>query len=136
MTITPQVPPPCDLTLGMTCLDKLKPGTSKWHMRVSERFLNPVGVMQGGFVCAFVDSAMGASVMTYANQMNPELKLKAANAELKISLIRPIFKDVDIYCDATVLSGGRKVVFVEATVTDESGKLFAKASSTYLVLER
>ena len=105
-------------------------------MHVSERFLNPVGIMQGGFVCAFVDSAMGASAMTFATNSSPEAKLKAANAELKISLLKPIENNIDIFCDATVVSGGKKVIFVEAGVYDKKGKLLARASSTYLVLNR
>ena len=54
-----QVPPNCDLTLGMVCVDKSTPGRSVWRMLADERFANPVGIIQGGFVAAFADSAMG-----------------------------------------------------------------------------
>ena len=42
-----QVPPNCDLTLGMVCVDKSEPGTTVWQMPADERFTNPVGVLQG-----------------------------------------------------------------------------------------
>ncbi len=136
MTNKPQVPPPCDLTLGMTCINKSIAGKSTWKMRVTERFLNPVGIMQGGFVAAFVDSAMGASAITFARSINPDMKLKAANAEMKISLLKPIYPDTEIICDAEVISGGKTIIFVEAKVKSAENKLLATANSTYVVLNR
>ena len=61
-----QVPPNSDLTLGMTCVDKATPGRCVWRMKADERFANPAGIMQGGFLGAFADSAMGAAAVTYA----------------------------------------------------------------------
>ena len=63
-----QVPPNCDLTLGMVCVDKSVPGTTVWQMPADERFANPVGVLQGGFLAACCDSAMGAATVTWAKQ--------------------------------------------------------------------
>ena len=40
-----QVPPNCDLTLGLECLDKATPGRSVWQMRADERFENPAGIV-------------------------------------------------------------------------------------------
>ena len=60
-----QVPPNSDLTLGMTCVDKATPGRCVWRMRADERFANPAGIMQGGFLGAFADSSMGAAAVTY-----------------------------------------------------------------------
>src|ERR1700722_18683010 len=63
----PRVPPNCDLTLGLTCVDKSEPGVTVWRMPADERFANPVGVLQGGFVTALADSAMAASTVTWAS---------------------------------------------------------------------
>ena len=80
-----QIPPNCDLTLGLTCIDKSTPGTSVWRMRVDERFLNPAGIVQGGFICAMMDSSMGAAAVTGARQG----KVSVANTEVKTSFVRP-----------------------------------------------
>ena len=61
-----QVPPNCELTLGMTCVDKAEPGRTVWRMRADERFANPAGIVQGGFVGAMADSAMGSATVTFA----------------------------------------------------------------------
>src|SRR6202034_343772 len=45
-----QIPPNCDLTLGLTCVEKGADATTVWRMRVDERFLNPAGIVQGGFL--------------------------------------------------------------------------------------
>src|SRR5918992_4465360 len=78
-----QVPPNCDLTLGMVCLDKSEPGRSVWQVVADERFANPVGIVQGGFVAAFADSAMGAASVTFAR----DRKVFSANAEMKVSFL-------------------------------------------------
>ena len=126
------VPPNCDLTLGMVCVDKAQPGTSVWTMTADERFENPAGIMQGGFLTAFVDSSMGAAAVTFAAGR----KVFVANAELKISFMAAIRTGTEMTCTADVVSGGKRVAFVEASVTDEDGRLLARASSTYIYRER
>jgi uncharacterized protein (TIGR00369 family) len=128
----PQVPPNCDLTLGMVCIDKQRPGITVWRMKADERFSNPVGAMQGGFIAAFCDSAMGASSLTWHRGR----QVYSFNAEMKVSLMRPVMLPAELTCVAKVISGGRRAVFAEAEVTDQSGSLIAKASSTFLISER
>ena len=127
-----QVPPNCELTLGMSCVDKAVPGRTVWRMRADERFSNPVGVIQGGFLAAICDSAMGAATVTWAEGA----KIRAANAEMKISFLRAARPGGFLTCSSRVVSAGSRVVFVEADVTDDDGRLVAKASSTYLLSPR
>jgi uncharacterized protein (TIGR00369 family) len=127
-----QVPPNCDLTLGMVCIDKSEPGATTWRMPADERFTNPVGVIQGGFLAACCDSAMGAATVTWARGQ----KVFSANAEMKISFLAPVRPGGVLTCASRVVSGGRRVAFVEADVTDDEGRLVARASSTYLLSPR
>lgn len=127
-----QVPPNCDLTLGMVCIDKSEAGRSVWRMSADERFANPAGVVQGGFVAAFTDSAMGAASVTYAR----ERKVFSANAEIKVSFLKPAKVGSVLTCTAHVVSGGSRAAFLEAEVVDDAGRRIAKASSTYLLTPR
>lgn len=127
-----QVPPNCDLTLGMVCLDKSAPGRNVWRMPADERFANPAGTIQGGFLAAFCDSAMGAAAVTHARGR----PVRVANAEMKVSFLAPVAIGSTLTCTAEVVGGSRRVAFVEATVTDGSGSPVARASSTYLVADR
>lgn len=123
-----QVPPPCDLTLGMVCVDKADPGRTVWTMVADERFSNPTGILQGGFLAAFADSAMGASSVTFAR----DRKVFSANAEMKISFFKAARIGSTLTCTAVVVSGGERAAFVEAEIVDDAGRLVARASSTYL----
>jgi len=128
----------------MVCLDKSTPGHSVWRMSADERFSNPAGITQGGFIGAFCDSAMGAAAVTYVEGR----KVFAANAEMKISFVAPVPVGAALICTADVVSGGARVAFVEASVTASdprattaeteptSGRLVARATSTYLFKER
>lgn len=127
-----QVPPNCDLTLGLVCIEKTVPGVTVWQMRADERFANPAGVMQGGFVGAICDSAMGASSVTFVAGR----KVFSANAEMKVSFLRPALVGSLLTCTARVVSGGKTVVFVEAEIVDDSQRVLARASSTYVLTPR
>lgn len=127
-----QIPPNCDLTLGLRCLDKSVPGTTTWQMRADERFLNPAGLVQGGFLSAMLDSAMGASAVTGAG----ERKVFVANTEMKVSFLRSAVRDDVLTCTAVVLKPGSVISFVEGRIINQRGELVATASSTYLIRER
>ena len=154
-----QVPPNSDLTLGMVCVEKSVPGRCTWRMRADERFANPAGTMQGGFLGAFADSSMGAAAVTFAQGR----KVFCANAEMKISFLAPVPRDAILTCTAHVVSGGSTVAFVEASIWAEGaehgerdrseapeagggadagggagleGRLVARANSTYIFRPR
>jgi uncharacterized protein (TIGR00369 family) len=130
-----QVPPNCDLTLGMVCVDKSEPGRTVWRMTADERFANTAGIMQGGMVGSFADSAMGASAVTFARRDGAR-RITCANAEMKTSFMRAVRIGSVLTCTASAVAGGERVVFCEAEVFDCEGRLVAKASSTYLITPR
>jgi uncharacterized protein (TIGR00369 family) len=101
-------------------------------MTVDERFANPAGIMQGGMLCAFADSAMGAASVTFVEGR----RVFSANAELKMSFVAPVPIGSVLTCVAEVVSGGARVAFLEATITTEQGVLVGRATSTYLFRER
>ena len=101
-------------------------------MVADERFANPAGVVQGGFLSAFADSAMGAAAVTFARGR----KVFVANAELKISFLAAVQPGTELTCEAEVVSGGKRVAFVEATVLDSERRKLARITSTYLYRDR
>jgi uncharacterized protein (TIGR00369 family) len=116
----------------MVCLDKARPGRTVWQMAADERFANPAGVVQGGFLAALCDSSMGAAAVTFAG----DRRVSVANAELKISFLAPVPVGEVLTCEAVVVSGGARTAFVEASVTTGGGALVARATSTYLYRDR
>lgn len=53
--------------------------------------------------------------------------------ELKINFLRPV-RTARLRAEATVVNRGRKVGYIECSVTDERERLVAKAVSTCLIL--
>jgi len=116
----------------MVCVDKSEPGVTVWTMEADERFANPVGIVQGGILGAFADSAMAASTVTSARGR----KIFTANVEMKVSFLKPATVGGKLTCTARVISSGRRVAFTEAEVVDGAGMMVVKASSTYLITPR
>jgi len=129
-----QVPANCELTLGMTCVDKAQPGRTVWRMLADERFANPVGVIQGGFLGAMADSAMGSATITFARAEGR--RVSSSNVEMKTSFLAPARVGAILQCTAHVVSGGQRIAFAEAEVVDDRGVVLARASSTYLFTPR
>ncbi len=128
----PRIPPSSDLTLGMTCVDKSRPGVTVWEMPAGEHLANPMGMVQGGFLAAFADSAMTTAVITNLQGR----RAFAANTDLTISFLRGAPIGGRLTCTARVIGGGRRVSFAEAEITDADGRLVAKAASTYVLTPR
>ena len=113
-------------------MDKSVPGTTVWEMRGDERFANPAGVVQGGFLAAMLDSSMGASAVTALEGR----RARVANAEMKVSFLRSAAVGSLLRCEAIVIEAGATVIFVEARVRDEKERLVATGSSTYIIKDR
>ncbi len=127
-----QIPPNCDLTLGLVCTEKHTPGHSTWRMDVDERFLNPAGLVQGGFLSAMLDSAMGASAVTGVG----DRRVLVVNVEMKVSFLSPARAGDRLWCSAVVVKAGSAVSFLEGRITNQRDELIATGTSTYLVRER
>ena len=130
-----QVPPNCELTLGMTCVDKAVPGRTVWRMRADERFANPAGIVQGGFLGAMADSAMGSATVTFARAAGQEGLLLQRGDEDQL----PGPGHGSAPCSSAPprsSRAARRVAFAEAEVVDDRGTTVARASSTYLFTDR
>lgn len=127
-----QIPPNCDLTLGLTRVVTNDGAASVWRARIDERFLNPAGTVQGGFLAAIADSAMGAAAVAAMG----ERKVFVANTDLRISFLRPVSTGSVLTCSATVVKSGSLVAFVEARIVDQDDVAVASASSTYVIRDR
>lgn len=90
---------------------------------------NPNGTVHGGYIATMLDAAMGLSVQTQL-----ETTSRYATANINISYIRAVTPDVaTLRSQAKVLHAGRGIVFTEASVVDDAGKLYAHATATFRV---
>jgi uncharacterized protein (TIGR00369 family) len=114
------------------CIDKSVPGATIWQMRADERFANPAGIIQGGFLSAMLDSSMGASAVTALRGR----KANVANAEMKVSFLRPARVGSVLRCETSTTHAGSTVLFLEGRILDDEGNLIATATSSYIARDR
>ena len=89
---------------------------------------NPMGTLHGGVLCDIADAAMG---IAFASTLASDESF--TTIELKINFFRPVWKAL-LKAQGKVVRRGTTVGYVECEITDENGKLVAKAASTCLVL--
>ena len=91
---------------------------------------NPIGTIHGGYAATLLDSACGCAVhsMLQAGQTYTTLELKIAYHKAMTTETGPV------RATGTLLSFGRRAAFAEAKLTDASGRLYASATSTLLVM--
>ena len=97
-------------------------------LRSGPEHFNPMGTLHGGVLCDIADAAMG-----YAFASTLEAGESFTTVELKINYLRPV-REARLRAEGRVVQRGRTLGYVECQVTDDSGKLVAKSSSTCLVL--
>ena len=88
------------------------------------------GVVQGGIITQIADAAMGMSLLT----MQPDDQSNTT-IELKINFLRPVVEG-RLRAVGRVVEVKRTLLFSEADVVDQDGKLVARASSTCLAIPR
>ena len=89
---------------------------------------NPMGTLHGGVLCDIADAAMG---MAFASTLAANESF--TTIELKINFFRPVWQ-AHLKAEGKVIRRGRTIGYVECEISDERGRLIAKAASTCLAL--
>jgi uncharacterized protein (TIGR00369 family) len=106
-------------------------GTAVFAGTPGQHAYNPIGIVHGGYAATLLDSACGCAVHT---------RLKAGQGystlELKVAYHKAITDQTGpMRAEGRIVSMGRRVGFSEGRLVDASGKLYASATSTLLVIE-
>jgi uncharacterized protein (TIGR00369 family) len=124
-----QPAPPIARLIGFT-LKAIEPGRAVFEMDAGPRHHNPLGTLHGGVYCDLADAAMG---FAYAATLGEGETF--TTVELKINFLRAV-REARLTAEARVIKAGRTLGYVECDVTDESGQLVAKVSSTCMKLQK
>jgi uncharacterized protein (TIGR00369 family) len=92
---------------------------------VPAEFCNSVGSLQGGVMAAFADALLGVAAAGHL----PD-NLFPALADMHISIMRPAPAGMALTGRGRILKAGRRVLFAEAEIFDDDGRLIAKATGT------
>lgn len=92
-------------------------------------FLNPIGVVQGGFLSAMLDDTMGPLIlaMSHGRQFGTTI-------DLHVHFLKPV-RPGPITTKARITQLGKKVAFAEGQLFDSDGQLAARATCSAFLLD-
>ena len=103
-------------------------GTGKGQLTVSERHLNPNGVVHGGALFTLVDTAMGASLMQRLDK--GEI---CATLQISMNFLRPVVGGM-VECEARVVNKGRRFANVRGELYVQE-KLVGTADGNFAIMQ-
>ena len=101
-----------------------EPGRVVLELPVGPQHRHGGGVVQGGVITQIADAAMGMSLATLQDD-----GIWNTTIELKINFLRPVVEG-SLRAVGRVVEMKQTLLFSEADVLDERGRLVARASST------
>ncbi len=119
--------PPAAGLLGWEALS-IEPGRVRVRYTAREAFYNPMGSVQGGFLAAMLDDAMGPALFTLLDEGQ-----HAPTLEMKVSFMRPAYAG-PLIAEGRVAHRGGSVAFVEGELRSEGGDLIATATATLRIV--
>jgi len=115
--------PPAAALLGWEALS-LEPGRVRVRYVARPEFANPQGAIQGGFLAAMLDDAMGPALFTTLGAED-----FAPTIEMKVSFLRPA-RPGALIAEGWVVHQTHSLAFLEGTLATEDGELVATATAT------
>ncbi len=106
----------------------IESGKAVFELEAGPQHANPMGTLHGGIVCDVADAAMGTA---YASTLGEGESF--TTLELKINFLRPFWSG-RLVATAHTVKAGRTIGLVECDVSDDEGRLVARAMSTCMTL--
>jgi uncharacterized protein (TIGR00369 family) len=118
-------PPPAAITLGweLVAVDP-DAGTIEVAFAVPDAFLNPVGVIQGGFLAAMLDDTLGPALVATLGPGE-----FAPTTDLHVQFLRPA-RPGRLLGRGRIVRRGTDIGFLAGELVDESGSVVATATAT------
>ena len=122
------LPPPSQEELAIEYIE-VNPGKSiKGKVPFQEKFKNPMGTYQGGFLAAAVDDHFGP--LSYLSAERP-----CTTLSLNITFLKPfVEKTGHCYIEAEVIQKTKSFIFMRAVITNSQGENLAHAESHVAIL--
>jgi len=121
----PDALPPASRELGLKVISiDRERGECVIEFRPAERYLNPIGSIQGGIVAAMLDDTFSIAILAAC-----DTKTIAPTLEMKVSYFAAAKPGV-LTGKGRVVHRGKSTGFVESELFDAQGRLLAKASAT------
>lgn len=122
-------PPSIATTLGFT-LAEVEFGRAVFVGTPSDKILNPLGIVHGGWALTLIDSCTGCAAHTTL-----AAGVGYTTVETKVNFVRAVQADTGpLRAEGVVVAQGRTIITAEGKLIGANGKLYAHGTSTLLVL--
>jgi len=105
---------------------KLEEGSSQCQLEITDKLLNPYGVVHGGVIYSLADTAMAGAL--YSTMSEDE---RCMTIEMKVAYFQSA-NSGNLHCSAKIVHRGKRLGYLESEVTSEE-RLIAKASGTFSI---
>ncbi len=107
-------------------------GECMMRLALRPEHMNPNDVAHGGVVSTLIDAATGTAVRTLLLERSESERVHVT-VDLHVTYLAPAFGK-ELVAKARVMRGGRTAVFSEAEVRDDTGRVVARGTVTYLLV--
>lgn len=104
-------------------------GAATATLELGEQHMNPNGVAHGSVTFAMMDTAMGAAVMSVLDEAH-----LCATIEMQTRFHKGVSAG-PLTATASVLTKGRRIIHLQAQVTDGAERLIASATASFAVIQ-
>ncbi|MGE8500589.1 MAG: PaaI family thioesterase [Pseudomonas sp.] len=114
-------------TMGLSAV-AVEPGRITLEARPDGRHLNPAGAVHGGFAATCLDGAAALALFSTL-----ETSTAHSTVDLNVKYVRPLTAGETYRVEGWVVERTRSLAICDAQVVDAAGKLFAKATTTFVI---
>lgn len=114
-------------TMGLSAV-AVEPGRITLEARPDGRHLNPAGAVHGGFAATCLDGAAALALFSTL-----ETTTAHSTVDLNVKYVRPLLAGETYQVQGWVVERTRSLAICDAQLVDADGKLYAKATTTFVV---
>ena len=122
---------PMGALMGISSIAIDDKGQVTFSITPQEFHYNPLGTVHGGLAATLLDSCNSISANCQLDK-----GFITMTTDIRINFLRPMtIKTGEVTATANLEKVGRKVIFVNGSLLDKDGKVYATSSSTELVVK-
>jgi uncharacterized protein (TIGR00369 family) len=122
-------PPPICATIGFRFVS-VDAGVVVMELSPGEHQYNTIGTVHGGVIVTLLDSVAGSAVHSTL-----PAGVGYTTVDITTSFLRTVRADTGLLrAEGRVIKAGRRVALAEATLTDDTGSLYAHATANCLIV--
>lgn len=128
-TVVSTVPHPFADLIGLEIVGRGE-GRCTSELSIKADHFNPNQVVHGAVIYALADTGMGGALMSVLDDSR-----YCSTIEIKINYFKPAVAG-RLRCETRVVHLGSRTAAMESEIFDERDKLLARATGTFMILER